>query len=264
MADGKLSGKIAVVTGGGGSGIGHGISEALARAGAHVVIVEIDLASAEATRHAIEAAGGKASVIRGDVSESRQVESVIREVVEKHQRLDVLVNSAGVGLVKPPAEVSEEEFDRLTDIDLRGVWLCCKFAIRQMQMQKSGSIINIASVHSRATIPGFGIYAGIKAGVVGLTRGIAVQYGPDGIRANAVCPGLVDGKQTRDIIATLAPDVEAWFRDFVHRYQALPQVVRPDDIGQMVAFLGSDEARMVTGAEIPVDGGTWAMLTGRD
>jgi NAD(P)-dependent dehydrogenase (short-subunit alcohol dehydrogenase family) len=264
MADGKLRGKIALVTGGGGSGIGHGISHALARAGAHVVIVEIDLNSAQATRQAIEAAGGSASVMKGDISEARQVESVIKEVVLKHQRLDVLVNSAGVGMVKPPAEVTEQEFDRIMAIDLRGLWLCCKYAIPQMQAQKNGSIVNVASVHSRATIPGFGIYAGLKAGVVGLTRGLAVQHGPDGIRANAVCPGLVDGEQTRRIIARLNPDVDGWFDDYVKRYQALPQLIQPQDIGETVAFLASEEARMITGAEIPVDAGTWAMLTGRD
>jgi 3-hydroxybutyrate dehydrogenase len=133
-----------------------------------------------------------------------------------------------------------------------------------MQRQKSGSIINIASVHSRATMPQFAIYAAMKAGVVGLTRGISVQYGRDGIRANAVCPGLVDGKQTRDIVARFAPDVDAWLRNYMCHHQAMPQLIQPEDIGQMVAFLAGDAARMITGTEIPVDCGTWAMLAGSD
>jgi NAD(P)-dependent dehydrogenase (short-subunit alcohol dehydrogenase family) len=264
MIDGRVKGKIAIVTGGGGSGIGHGISQVLAREGSHVVIVEIDLASAEVVRRSIESAGGKATVMRGDITRPEDVRSVIEEVIRDYGRVDVLVNNAGVGLVREVAEASEEEFDRLVAIDLRGVWLCCKFAIPYMRAQKGGSIINIASVHSRVTIPKFGIYAAMKAGVAGLTRGIAVQYGPDGIRANAVSPGLVDGRQTREIVARMTTDVESWLGDYMRRHQALPQMIQPEDIGHLVAFLASDEARMITGAEIPVDCGSWAMLTSRD
>jgi NAD(P)-dependent dehydrogenase (short-subunit alcohol dehydrogenase family) len=253
-----------MVTGGGGSGIGHAISEVLARKGAWVVVLDIDVESAEVVRRSIEGIGGKTTVIKCDITQSKEVRSAVEEVIEEHQHLDILVNNAGVGLVKPVAEASEEDFDRLAAVDLRGLWLCCKYAIPFMQAQKGGSILNIASIHSRATLPLFGLYAAMKAGVVGLTRGIAVQYGPDGIRANAVCPGLVDGNQTRDIVARISDDVEGWLRDFVRRHQALPRLVEPEDIGEMVAFLVSDEARMVTGVAIPVDGGTWAMLASRD
>jgi NAD(P)-dependent dehydrogenase (short-subunit alcohol dehydrogenase family) len=261
---GRLENKIAVVTGGGGSGIGHGISQVLASEGAHVVIVEIDLSSADGVRNQIETAGGKATVVRGDISRSDEVRSAIEEVIHRFQRLDVLVNNAGVGLLRPVAEATEEEFDRLASIDLRGMWLCCKYSIPHMQRQKSGAIVNIASIHSRATMPLFGVYAAMKAGVVGLTRGIAVQYGPDGIRANAVSPGLVDGKQTRDIVAQLTTDVEGWLYDFARRHQALTHLIQPEDIGRMVAFLASHEARSVTGAEIPVDAGLWAQAISRD
>ncbi len=264
MRNGRVQGKVAIVTGGGGPAIGHGISQVLAREGAHVVIVEIDLASAEAVRHTIESEGGKATVMRGDVTQAEDVRSAMDGVIREHGRIDVLVNSAGVGLVREVAEASEAEFDRLVAIDLRGVWLCCKFAIPHMQAQKDGSIINIASVHGRATIPKFGVYAGMKAGVAGLTRGIAVQYGPDGIRANTVSPGLVDGKQTREIIGRVTNDVESWLADYIRRHQAMPQMIKPEDIGNIVAFLASDEGRMITGAEIPVDCGSWAMLASRD
>ena len=99
--------------------------------------------------------------------------------------------------------------------------------------------------------------------MAGLTRGIAVQYGPDGIRANTVSPGLVDGKQTREIVAKISNDVEGYLEDFVHSEQALPQLIQPEDIGNLVAFLASDEGRMITGAEIPVDAGMWAQLSSR-
>jgi NAD(P)-dependent dehydrogenase (short-subunit alcohol dehydrogenase family) len=208
-----------------------------------VAIVDIDLAAAEAVKAQIEKEGGKATALKGDISEAAQVRAVIEQVVGDGKRLDILVNSAGVGLIRPVAEASEEEFDRLAAIDLRGMWLCSKYAIPHML---------------------YGLYAAMKAGVAGLTRGIAVQYGADGIRANTVSPGLVDGKQSREVIAQITPDVEVWLRNFVRRGQALPRLIEPEDNGRVVVFLASDDARAVTGAEIPVDGGLWAQLLSRD
>lgn len=259
----SFEGKVAIVTGGGGSGIGHGISQVLAKQGAHVAIFEVDIDSAEEVRRRIKAEGGSATVVRADVSRSDNVRRAIDVVVDEHEHLDILVNNAGIGLIRPVAEASEEEFDQLASIDLRGMWLCCKYAIPHMRRQKQGSIVNIASVHSRATLPQFGLYSAIKAGVAGLSRGIAVQYGPDGIRANTVSPGLVDGKQTRQIVAQLSSDVQGYLDDFVRSNQALRQLIQPGDIGNLVAFLASDEARMITGAEIPVDAGMWAQLSSR-
>jgi NAD(P)-dependent dehydrogenase (short-subunit alcohol dehydrogenase family) len=136
--------------------------------------------------------------------------------------------------------------------------------IPHMQKQGSGSIINIGSVHARATLPLFGIYAAMKAAVSGLTRGIAVQYGPDNIRANTICPGLVDGAQTREIVAKLTSDVDGWLDVFVRRHQAIPRLIQAEDVGELVAFLASDEARSITGAEIPIDAGAWVQLASRD
>lgn len=259
----SLEGKVAVVTGGAGSGIGHGISHVLAKQGAHVAIFDIDIDSAEEVRQRIKTEGGSATVVRADVSRADNVRRAIDMVVDEREHLDILVNNAGIGLIRPVAEASEEEFDHLASIDLRGMWLCCKYAIPYMRRQKQGSIVNIASVHSRATQPQFGLYAAIKAGVAGLSRGIAVQYGPDGIRANTVSPGLVDGKQTRQIVAQLSDDVQCYLDDFVRSDQALPQLIQPEDIGNLVAFLASDDARMITGAEIPVDAGMWVQLSSR-
>jgi NAD(P)-dependent dehydrogenase (short-subunit alcohol dehydrogenase family) len=260
---GRLHGRIAIVTGGGGSGIGHGISLELSRDGAYVVIVETDLSAAASVKEQIEREGRSASVLAGDVSQPSQVRDLVETVLREQQRVDILVNSAGVGLIRPVADATEEEFDRLMSIDLRGVWLCSKYVIPHMQRQKRGAIINVASVHGRATMPLYGLYSAMKAGVAGLTRGIAVQYGPDGIRANTISPGLVDGKQSREIAAQLSPDPEEWLQEFVRRDQCLPQFIQPEDIGRVVAFLASDDARAITGAEIPVDAGLWAQLASR-
>jgi len=261
---GRLDGKVAVITGGGGPGIGHGLSRVFAREGAFVAILEVDMENGEAVRRGIEKSGGRASVHRCDVSNAAEVRTTIDAVVEAHGRIDALVNSAGVGLIRPVADATEEEFDRVASIDLRGLWLCCKAAIPHMIRQKGGAIINIASVHSRCTFPGFGIYAGMKAGVAGLTRGIAVQYGPDHIRCNTICPGLVDGIQTREVTAKFAPDVDAWLNNYVRRCQAMPELIQAEDVGRLAAFLASDDSQMITGAEIPIDAGTWAMLISRD
>jgi len=204
----RLGGKIAIVTGGAGPGIGHGISVALAKEGAFVAILEIDLEAARLVRDRVERAGGHAAVLRCDVSRPSDVRSAIEQVAVNHGTPDVLVNSAGIGMIRPVADASEEEFDRVAAIDLRGLWLCCKFAIPYFQRQRRGTIINIASIHSRGTLPLYGLYAAMKAGVVGLTRGIAVQYGVDNIRANTICPGLVDGVQTRETVARISADVD--------------------------------------------------------
>ncbi|HEX5481077.1 MAG TPA: SDR family oxidoreductase [Terriglobia bacterium] len=259
---GRLNGRLALVTGGGGLGIGHGISLELAREGARVVVAELDLAAAGDICRRIQSEGGQASALRCDVSRAEEIEAMIAQIIRDHQRLDVLVNNAGIGLIRPPADATEAEFDRLMSVDLRGVWLCCKFAIPHMQRQKRGSIINIASVHSRMTMRNYGVYAAMKAGVAGLTRGIAAHYGTDGIRANTVSPGLVDSPQNHEIIAQFAPDFRQWMQDFVEHGQALPWLIQPEDIGRTVAFLASDDARAITGAEIPVDAGVWIKLNG--
>jgi NAD(P)-dependent dehydrogenase (short-subunit alcohol dehydrogenase family) len=125
-------------------------------------------------------------------------------------------------------------------------------------------IINIGSVHGSATKPLFGLYAGMKGGVAGLTRGIAVHYGADGIRANTLSPGLVDGQQTRQVLAGITPDVEKWLQDFVSKQQALPYLMQPEDIGRVVVFLASDDGRAITGTEIVVDAGLLALLGSRE
>lgn len=260
----RLEDKVAIITGGGGGGIGHGISLEFARQGAFVIIVEIDLDAAESVSQQIQSEGGRSSILKADITRENEVKDVVERVLKEHQRLDVLVNNAGIGMIRPPADATEEEFDRVMNVDLRGAWLCSKYAIPPMQRQRNGSIINISSVHGQATLPSFGLYAAMKAGVAGLTRGLAVHYGRDGIRVNTIAPGLVDGKQTREILARLGLDAEAWMRDWVRHSQALPALIQPEDIGRAAAFLGSDDARAITGVEIPVDAGSLVVLPSRD
>ena len=180
------------------------------------------------------------------------------------EEIDVLVNSAGVGLVRAAHEATMADFSRLMGVDFQGVWLCCKYAIPQMKRQRQGVIINIGSVHGTATTENYALYAGAKSGLAGFTRGLAVQYGREGIRANVVSPGLVDGTQTRALAAELAGDAQRWMDEFIRRNQALAIAISAEDIGKAVAFLASDDAKAITGIEMRVDAGVLAQLASND
>jgi NAD(P)-dependent dehydrogenase (short-subunit alcohol dehydrogenase family) len=261
----RLDNLVAVVTGGAGDGIGKGISAALAKAGAQVIILDIDKpAAARVVEHLMAEGARRPSAIETDVSSEQQVQSAFSRIAVEYGRIDILVNNAGVGLIRQTHETTLDEFSRLVAVDFQGVWLCCKYAIPAMQKQKKGSIVNIGSVHGTATLPDYSLYAGAKAGLAGFTRGLAVQYGVDGIRANIISPGLVDGSQTRSVLGRLGLNAQTWIHEFVEKHQALTAAVTALDIGHAVVFLASDDARAITGVELPVDAGTLAQLTSRN
>jgi NAD(P)-dependent dehydrogenase (short-subunit alcohol dehydrogenase family) len=240
--------KVCIVTGGGGVRIGHGIAEALAAKGWTVVVADADLSSAEAVADRI---GGTALPL--DVTDSASVTALVDTVRARFGRLDGLVNSAGVGLWVRAGDVTEEQFDRLHAINVRGPWRMIRAALPLMLDGGGGAIVNIGSVHSRAAEVEYSIYAGTKAALAALTRGVARDYGRRGIRANIVHPGAVEPEsRERDLDA------------FVAAHQMLPSAVRPVDIGNAVAFLLSAEACAITGAELFVDGGMTAMLVDRE
>lgn len=256
-----LDNNVVVVTGGAGDGIGRGISYAVVNAGATLVILDTDLI--RANQLVIELGAERASAIEADIGSETAVEAAFERIGQQHGHVDVLVNSAGIGLIRAPHHATLAEFNRLLAVDLQGAWLCCKAAIPFMLKQNRGAIVNIGSVHGMATMPGYSLYAGVKAGLGGFTRGLAVEYGPHGIRANLVAPGLVDGTQTRAVLTSLGHDPEAWIAKFQSRDQALPISILAQDIGRAVVFLASDEARAITGVELPVDAGALAQLTSK-
>lgn len=258
----RLDGKVVVVTGGAGDGIGRGISAEVIKAGAHLIILDMDIARAHGM--AAELGPDRVTAIEGDVSSEIEVAAAFGRIAHDHGRVDVVVNSAGIGLIRAPHEASMDEFTRLVAVDLQGAWLCCKYAIPFMVKQKSGAIVNISSVHGIATQSGYPLYAGVKAGLAGFTRGLAVQYGSSGIRANSIAPGLVDGSQTRAVLRDLGHDPEPWIETFLRRHQALQTSILAEDIGRAVVFLASDDARSITGVELPVDAGTLAQLSSKD
>lgn len=244
-------GKTVLVTGGAG-GIGRATALAFAQAGATVVISDI---AGEAGRHlarSIVDGGGAATFIEADVTSSASVETLVAECVRRHGRLDHAFNNAGIELEAARiADAEEDAFDRIIAVNLKGVFLCLKYQIRQMLAQGSGgAIVNTASVAglgAAATMPS---YAASKHGVVGLTRTAAVEYASKGIRINAVCPGVI-----RTAMYERAVSADPRRKDVMDRIHPMRRIGEPEEVAAAVMWLCSDQAGFVTGHLMTVDGG---------
>lgn len=245
-----FTGKVALITGAA-SGMGLAAAQAFADAGAAVALAEFreDAVKAEAEKFA--AAGHKALAIRCDVSDDAQVEQMVERTVAEFGRLDAAFNNAGVmAHIAPTAESTREEWDRVIGINLRGVWSSMKYELRQMQRQGSGAIVNNASVGALTGNPGIGAYIASKHGVVGLTRTAALEYIQDGIRVNAVNPGLIDTQIARDVVAGNEQAYEE-----IARNVPIRRAGRPEEIASAVLWLCSPGASYVVGHALTVDGG---------
>jgi NAD(P)-dependent dehydrogenase (short-subunit alcohol dehydrogenase family) len=248
----RLAGKIAFVTGGA-RGIGRAIVEKFAAEGAQVTFGDVDDAAGRQTEAELTAAGVRAQFDRGDVTVEADVQRAIEAVVVRHGALDVLVNNAGVNAYFDATAMTEAEWDRVFAVDLKGAWLCAKYALRPMQRARRGSIVNIASIHSTLTLRGMFPYAAAKSGLVGLTRTLALEYAHAGIRVNAVLPGYTRTRLVEEWLST-QPDPAAAERRVL---SAIPlgQMATPAEIANLVAFVASDEASAITGASLAADGG---------
>ena len=247
------SGKAALVTGAG-SGIGRASALAFGRAGARVVVSDVSVESGEETVRLIRAAGADAGFVRCDVTVPAETEALVAKAVETCGRLDAAHNNAGIaGILGPTAECTEENWDRIMAVNLKGVWLCMRHEIRQMLSQGGGAIVNTSSTAGLVGSKGSAAYAAASHGIIGLTRSAALEYAAANIRVNAVCPGAVETPMLRGIIAGNAA-VEA---QMVGRVP-MGRLGHPQEIAQAVVWLCSDAASFVTGQCLVVDGGQLA------
>lgn len=246
-----VQGKIALVTGCS-SGIGRAAALAFAREGATVICADVDANGGGATVAKIKEAGGKAEFFQTDVTNADQVQGLIGRIATTHGRLDCAYNNAGIeGDVIETHEASERNFDRVMAVNVKGVWLCLKYEIRQMLKQGGGAIVNTASVAGLAGFPSLPIYVASKHAVVGLTKSAALEVAESGIRINAVCPGPVDTPMMERIANNEGRPGRADFEAFV----PVKRYARPEEIANTVVWLCSDQASYVTGVAMPVDGG---------
>jgi NAD(P)-dependent dehydrogenase (short-subunit alcohol dehydrogenase family) len=246
---GRVEGKVAIVTGAA-SGIGRATACLLAREGARVVVADVNADGADETVETIRAAGGQAEFVRTDVSSAADVEAMVAQAVARFGRLDVLHNNAYWAPLNTPVVVTTEaQWDRTLDVTLKSVFLGCKYAIPVMVESGGGSIVNTASTAALVASPQFAAYAAAKGGVVALTRSVAFDYGSQGIRCNAVCPGLTETPATAPVLA------DAQRRKWLTEKILVGRIGRPDDIAAAVLYLASDESGFVTGQTMVVDGG---------
>src|SRR5665213_4450825 len=254
---GELAEKVAIVTGGG-NGIGRGIATVMAREGATVICTDIVLDNAEETAAAIRAAGGQAAAIQQDVTKWRSCQEVAAKVIADRGRIDILVTNAGVSKSVPITELDEAEWDRVNDVNIKGVFLSCKSVIPHMIERKYGKIVNISSMVGKEGIPLFAHYCASKFAVIGLTQSLAKELAVHNINVNAVCPGVVRTPLWDPLLKQLSANKnitedQAW-GEFVGGIPfGRPQ--EPEDIGEAVAFYASDRARNITAAAENVSGG---------
>ena len=255
-----LTGQSILVTGGAGTGVGSGVCDALAAAGAHLLINDVRIPEAEATAQKYP----RASAIPGDISQPDDVQRMFATIKEKHGVVHGLVNNAGVGLTKPFHEVEVSEFDHLYGINVRGLWLMSRAFVQQLREAKAeGSIVNVSSIHAKAASDNYVLYASTKAAVEALTRGMAIELGRQGVRCNAIAPGYVHAEQNYDLLKKISHDPHAWVETYRTDYQTSPTLIEARDCGNVVAFLLSELSQAVTGQVIYVDRGLTSMLFAR-
>ncbi len=243
---GQLDGKVALVTGAS-SGIGQATAIAFARAGAKVVVASRRIAEGEETMHRIQEIGGEAIFVKTDVSKSAEVEALVNKTVNTYGRLDCAFNNAGIPASSPLINISEEDWDRVFDVNLKGTWLCLKYEIRAMLKQGGGAIVNVGSIGGVIGFSGYTCYCASKGGVIALTRAAAMEYAKSGIRINVVSPGAIETDMLAAIPAHQLAQIIAM--------HPIGRSGEPAEVAEAVMWLCSDAATFVIGHNMMIDGG---------
>jgi len=249
---GRLAGKVVIITGAG-RGIGRAAALLFASEGARLALVDINEESGEAAAEEVRLQGGEAIYVKTDLTHSAQVKMMADTVVEKYGRIDVLYNNAGINHFGKVTDADEAAWDRVMAVNAKSVFLTCKFVIPVMAKQKKGVIINTGSAASLVGLANLSAYTASKGAVLQLTRNMALDYAKDGIRVNAICPGVTATEMTEQVIYD-DPNPKA-ARERFDRVIPRGSMAAPIEIANAALFLASDESSYITGAAIPVDGG---------
>jgi len=244
----ELSGKVALVTGSA-QGIGKAIALLLAKNGADVVVSDINLEKAQETTNEIQGMGRRSFAIKVNVADLKDVERMVEAIVEQFGRIDILVNNAGITRDRLILRMTEEDWDAVLNVNLKGTFNCTKAVIRHMSKQKSGKIVSIASVSGEMGNPGQANYAASKAGVIGFTKTIAREFAGRGINVNAIAPGYIQTPMT-DAVPEKA-------KEELKRMIPMERLGRPEDVAQAVLFLVSENSSYITGQVLNVNGGIY-------
>lgn len=255
----RLNEKVAIITGAAG-GLGRQTAVRMAEEGADVCLVDFNEQSGEETKKLVEQAGGKAIFVTADVTQSVDVQNYVTKAMEAFGKIDIFYNNAGIeGMVAPTAEFDEDEFDKVINVNVKGVFLGLKYVLQQMEKQGSGSIINTSSIGGLVGHENFTAYVASKHAVIGMTKAAAIEYGKHGIRVNAICPGPIKTDMVINAANKYNPDNPQEYYDNLTSLIPSRMLGEPNHVANLVVFLASDESPYINGAAYPIDGAMTAI-----